>query len=360
MREKRLGRVLEILEQEDLHACLLRNMDNIFYLTGFRGSEGTLLVTKGDVVLLTDSRYTTYAREVTSGCIVMETRGKDQTLESLFQRYGITRAGFDGYHTVYQVYQAWKDGSPGIDFVPLSGSIESIRRCKEPEEILAVRRAVSIATDAFAAIFEIIAPGRTEKEIAGELDCTMRRLGADSPSFETIVASGPRAALPHGQPTDRALQAGETVIIDFGCQVGGYCSDETVTVSVGKPSKEMREIGDIVRDAKEKGLQTVRVGLPVQELDMVVRGFVEERGYGEFFRHGTGHGVGIAVHEAPAVTMKTEGLLEENMIITIEPGIYIPNVGGVRLEDMVLVTEEGGEVLTRLRKDLIETQGGLS
>ncbi len=352
MKEQRLSRVLEIIEQKDLHSCVFKGMDNIFYLTGFRGSEGTVLVTRGDVVVLTDSRYITHARDVAEGCTVLETRGKDNLLGTLFERYGITRTGFDSYHTVYQTYHNWRENSPAVEFVPLSNDIEAIRRCKDAEEILAVKKAISIATEAFTRVLEKIVPGRTEKEIANELDYAMRCFGADAPSFETIVASGPRAALPHARPTDKALTAGEEVIIDFGCLVDGYSSDETCTVPLGEMSSEIREIYDIVRDAKQKGIQAVRSGLPVQELDMIVRGFIEDKGYGDFFRHGTGHGVGIAVHEAPAITLNVEGLLEENMIITIEPGIYIPHVGGVRLEDMVLVTETGGEVLTKLRKDL--------
>jgi Xaa-Pro aminopeptidase len=354
MKEIRLRRVHEILEQKDLHACIFKGMDNIFYLTGFRGSEGTAIVTRGDAVLLTDSRYTTYAREAADGCTVIETKGKDQGLPDVLLRYGIKRAGFDSHHTTYQVYAFLKETAPDLELIPLGSDVEGIRRCKEPDEILAVRKAIAIATDAFAATVEKIAAGRTEKEISAELDYAMMRLGADHPSFDTIVASGFRAALPHGQPTDRVLTSGEPVIVDFGCQVDGYCSDETVTLTVGRPSDRITEICGVVREALEKGCRAVRAGLAINELDMTVRGFVEDKGYGEFFRHGTGHGVGIAVHEAPAVTTKTEGLLEANMIITVEPGVYIPAFGGVRLESMVLVTESGGEVLTRLKKDLIE------
>ena len=359
MREKRISRVVEILERQELHACIIKGMENIFYLTGFRGSEGTAVVTRGDVLLVVDSRYITYAREAAKGCVVLETKGKDGTMESLFQRYGITRTGFDSHHTTFETYRSLRDGSPSVEFVPLANDLESVRQCKEPEEVLALQKAISIATEAFTAVFEKIAPGRTEKAIANDLEYAMRSFGAEGASFETIVASGPRSALPHGQPTDKALKAGEVVIIDFGCRVDGYCSDETCTISLGKTSKQLQEIHDVVRDAKQKGLDAVRAGLPVRELDMIVRGFIEEKGYGEFFGHGTGHGVGIAVHEPPAVTNRGEGLLEEYMVITIEPGIYIPHVGGVRLEDMVLVKENGGEVLTRLRKDLFETQGGL-
>lgn len=329
-------------------------MDNIFYLTGFRGSEGTAVVTRGDVILVTDSRYTTYAKEVAEGCTVVETKGRDQVLPDVFQRYGIAKTGFDSSHVTFQLYRYWKSIAPGIDFVPLENDLEEIRRCKEPDEILAIKKAIKIATDAFAAVIERITEGRSEKEIAIDLDYTMLRLGADRPAFDTIVASGPRAALPHGQPTDKLLQAGEPVIIDYGCQVGGYCCDETVTLSVGKPGEQIREICDVVREAQERGCQAVKAGTPVKDIDMIVRGFIEEKGYGKYFGHGTGHGVGIAVHEAPAVTSKTDGPLEANMVVTIEPGIYIPDVGGVRLESMVLVTEHGSETLTHLKKDLIE------
>jgi Xaa-Pro aminopeptidase len=354
MKEKRVDRVHGILEQKDLHACLVKGMDNIFYLTGFRGTEGTVLITRGDVILVTDSRYTTYAQEAAEGCTIVETKGKDQSLPDLFRRYGLTRVGFDSCHVNYQVYRSWTSVAPEIDFVPLDGDIEAIRQCKEPAEILAIKKSISIARDAFAAIVPRIGAGRSEKEIAIDLDYTMLRLGGDRPSFDTIVASGPRAALPHGQPTDRLLQAGEPVIIDYGCQASGYCSDETVTLSVGKPDGRIREICDVVREALAVTCRAVRPGLPVQDLDMIARGFIEDKGYGEYFRHGTGHGVGIAIHEAPSITAKVEGLLEQNMVITIEPGIYIPNVGGVRLENMVLVTDKGGEILTHLKKDLIE------
>jgi Xaa-Pro aminopeptidase len=354
MRETRLHRVLQILENRDLHGCILKGMDNIFYLTGFRGSEGTVLVTRGDVILLTDSRYTTYANDVAQGCIVVETKGRDQGLADLTARYGLKKIGFDATHTNYQVYYSWKKAMDQVEFVPLDDDIEAIRRCKDAEEILAIRKAIDVSTNAFATIVERIRPGVTEREIAIDLDYTMQRLGAEKPSFDTIVASGPRAALPHGQPTDRILQAGEPLVIDFGAQVNGYCSDETVTVCVGKPERQIGDICTVVRDAKQKGVEAVRPGLPVRELDAIVRGYIEDKGYGDFFRHGTGHGVGIAVHEAPAITARVEGLLEEHMVLTIEPGIYLPNIGGVRLEDMVLVTGTGPEVLTRLRKDLIE------
>jgi Xaa-Pro aminopeptidase len=353
MREKRFSRILDTVNRLGLDACLLAGKENIYYLTGFTGSEGSLLVTRGDTVLMTDFRYITYAKEVTRGITVIETRPRDGTLSLLCGRYGIKKLGFDAYHLTYQAYQDLKETIPDIELVGVGNEIEGMRKCKEPEEIAIMREAIRIATEAFNYVYPKLEPGRTEKEIANDLDYAMRRLGADEPAFETIVASGPRAALPHAHPGERALQKDEVVIIDFGCRFEGYCSDETCTVIVGQVNGRMKEIYQLVDEARKKGIERVQAGIPVRDLDLVVRGFIEDAGYGEFFKHGTGHGVGIAVHETPAISPRTEGVLEENMVITVEPGIYLPNVGGVRLEDMVLVGRTGGEIMTHLRKDML-------
>ena len=209
MREKRISRVVEVLERQGLHACIIKGMDNIFYLTGFRGSEGTAVVTRGDVLLLVDSRYITYAREVAQGCVVIETKGKDGAMEGLFQRYGVTRTGFDSNHTTFEAYRSLREGSPSVEFVPVAKDLESVRQCKEPEEVLAIRKAISIATAAFTAVFEKIVPGRTEKAIASDLEYAMRSLGAEGASFETIVASGPRSRSPTDSRPTRPLRRGK-------------------------------------------------------------------------------------------------------------------------------------------------------
>jgi Xaa-Pro aminopeptidase len=353
MRDSRIEKILKIIGNNALDACVIRSMDNIYYLTGFRGSEGTLVITGGDVLLVTDFRYITHAHEVTKDVKIVEQRGRQNAISELCDQYGIKKMGFDSVHTTYQMYKRWTDTIQGVEFVPLEGEIEEIRKCKEPEEIEAIRKAIDISTNAFVEVFERIRPGKSEKEIAGDLDFTMRRMGADSPSFDTIVASGPRAALPHAVPTDREIKAGEAVIMDFGAQIDGYCSDETCTISVGEVNGKIREIHKVVKDAKDLALEKVKAGMSIKDLDMMVRGFIDEAGYGDYFRHGVGHGVGIAVHEAPAIISTGEGILEEDMVITIEPGIYLPNLGGVRLEDMVLITDNGSKVLTRLRKDLL-------
>jgi Xaa-Pro aminopeptidase len=353
MREKRIERVHKIIEEAGVDACAIRGMENIYYLTGFRGSEGTLIVTRGDVLLLTDFRYITYAKETTKNVQIVELRQRQKTLLDVCQRYEIRTLGFDSFHMDFNVYRAWQDMLGDIELAPLDHPIEEIRKIKEPDEIAAIVKSIGIATDAFNEVLGNIRPGCTEKEIANDLDYTMRRLGADGPSFQTIIASGARAALPHGEPSDKKIAEGESIIIDFGAQVNGYCSDETCTICVGTPDEKINEIGEIVHDALKIGLATMKAGMPIKELDTLVRGYIEDKGYGEFFRHGVGHGVGIAVHEAPTINSVSDGIFEENMIVTVEPGIYLPGVGGVRLEDMALITKEKAQVLSCIKKGII-------
>jgi len=353
VKQGRLEKVFNLIESKELDAFLIKGADNIFYLTGFRGSEATLIVTRGDVILLTDFRYITYAQEIAKDIIITEMNWKRNLIQEICDRYRIKKIGFDSIHTTYFMYGRWIESVKNVDFIPIDNEIEGIRIHKEPDEIDAVLKAVDIATKAFINVLEHICPGKTEIQIANELDYAMRMLGAECPSFDTIVASGARAALPHAVPTDKKINEGDAVIIDFGARLDGYCSDETCTVLIGEASAQLKEIYNVVNDARILGLEKVAPGASINELDMAVRGFIDNAGYGEYFRHGVGHGVGIAVHEPPVINSSSDGILEENMIITIEPGIYLPNVGGVRLEDMVLVTKNGSMVLTSVRKDML-------
>ena len=354
MREKRIEKVHNIIHEKGLDACIIRGMDNIFYLTGFKGSEGALVITKGDVLLITDFRYVTHAKEITKDVKIVELMGKKNVLSEICEQYVIRHMGFDSCNTTYNIYNTWKAAVRSTEFVPLGNEIEEIRQCKEPDEIDAIRKAVNIATNAFIEVFEKICPDKTEKEIADELEYTMRRMGADCPSFDTIVASGARAALPHAVPTNRKIKEGETVIIDFGSRVNGYCSDETCTILVGEVNGKIKDIFKTVNDARKLALEKAKAGMSIKDLDMIVRGFIDDAGYGKFFGHGTGHGVGVAVHEAPSINSTGKGILEENMVITIEPGIYLPALGGVRLEDMLLITDSGAKVLTHIRKEMLQ------
>ncbi len=353
MKQGRIDKVFNLIENTGLDAFLIKGADNIFYLSGFRGSEATLIVTRGDVILLTDFRYITYARDIAQGIIIEEVSWKKNLLEEICGRYSIKKIGFDCINTTYSMYNRWRETVKNVDFIPIEDEIERIRTHKEPDEIDTILKAVDIATKAFIDVLERICPGKTEKQIANEIDYAMQTLGAEGPSFDTIVASGTRAALPHAVPTDKEINDGDAVIIDFGAMFEGYCSDETCTVLIGETNSKLKDIYKIVNDARILGLERVMPGASIKELDSVVRSFINDAGYGEYFRHGVGHGVGIAVHEPPAINGSSEGILEENMIITIEPGIYLPNVGGVRLEDMLLVTKNGSKVLTSIRKDIL-------
>lgn len=350
---KRRDKVLNIMDNMGLDGCVIKGMDNIFYLTGFKGSEATLLITRGEVFLLTDFRYITYARETIKDAQVYEIKRDKDVLYNLCEKLEIKRLGFDGAHITYNLYERFKNSLKGIELIPLKDEIEDIRKCKEACEIDLILEAIEIATNAFKEIFEEIRPGKTEKEIALNLNHTMERLGADKPSFDTIVASGERSALPHAVPTEKKISNGEPVIIDFGVQKNGYCSDETCTILIGDVNGKISEIYKIVNDARSLGIEKARPGMPVKELDMIVRGYIEKAGYGKYFGHGTGHGIGVAVHEAPAINTASDGILEENMVITIEPGIYIPHIGGVRLEDMVFIGSRDARVLTKIRKDML-------
>ncbi len=353
MREKRVSRVRAIVEDMGMDGCVLRGPDNVFYLTGFRGSEGTLLVTGRSLFLITDFRYVTYAREATEGVEIVELKDRKNPLAELCNDLAVKRLGFDGTHTPFSLYERWKETMKDVELLPLREEIEEIRRCKEAGEIGTIRKAVAIATRAMEDTLKALRPGMRERDVCNELEYRLKGLGAEGPSFPTIVAAGPRAALPHAEPSDRIIGEGETVIMDFGAKVDGYCSDETCTVVLGDVPGEILRIHGVVNDARKRGVEAVRPGLKAKEIDAIVRGIIEEAGYGRFFGHGTGHGVGIAVHEAPSVNSSGEMVLEENMVLTVEPGIYIPDVGGVRLEDLVLVTADGGEILTGIPKDMI-------
>jgi len=350
---KRREKVISIMENMGLDGCIIKGMDNIFYLTGFRGSEATLLISRGEVFLLTDFRYITYAKETVKDAQVYEIKKDKDVLRELCMMLEIKRLGFDSAHITYNMYERIKNSLKDVEFLPLNEEIEDIRKCKDADEIEVMLEAIEIATNAFKEIFEEIRPGKTEKEIARTLDYTMERLGADKPSFDTIVASGERTALPHAKPTEKKLLAGEPVIIDFGVQKDGYCSDETCTILLGEVNGKISEIYKVVNDARALGIEKAKPGMPIKELDMIVRGYIEKTGYGMYFGHGTGHGIGIAVHETPSINTTSPGILEENMVITIEPGIYIPHIGGVRLEDMVFIGATNVKVLTKIRKDLL-------
>jgi Xaa-Pro aminopeptidase len=253
----------------------------------------------------------------------------------------------------YQTYQDWSKAFADVELLPTSGILEKIRMYKDENEVSVIQEALRIAEDAFAHILGYIRPGVRELDIALELEFFMRKQGASGSAFEMIVASGPRGALPHGRATERVIQAGEMVTMDFGAVYQGYNSDITRTVSVGEPDPKMKEIYEIVLRAQKAGVEALRPGVTGQEADAVTRDIIREAGYGDAYGHSAGHGLGLEVHELPNLSPTSPFVLEPGMLVTMEPGIYISGLGGVRIEDDVLITAEGHEVLNRSTKELL-------
>lgn len=345
------------------HALAEKNLDGVFiaapeqssstnvrYLSGFTGSSAYLLITPADAWLLTDFRYVEQARiEAPEYAVVRHSR-VGETLADLIKAHKIWRLGFESDKVSVRLFESWQDVVPVI-WRPLDRLIERLRLIKSADEIVLLRQAAKIAGESLMVVLATL-EGRSEIDVAWHLEQEMRQRGADSLGFSTIVASGPRGALPHGHPTERIISSGDLVTIDFGAQYQGYKSDETVTVAVGSISPEQRRLWDLVALAQQAGIAAVRPGATSGDVDLAARSIIEDAGYGDQFGHGTGHGVGLDVHEDPYASpnpaLKT--VLEPGMTLTVEPGIYVPGLGGVRLEDTLVVTENGHERLTMVSK----------
>jgi Xaa-Pro aminopeptidase len=333
-------------------AVLVTRLPNVRYLSGFTGSNGTLVLTPDGGAFLTDGRYGDQAarevpdldRVVSSGPLVSE-------LPACIERLGVRRVAFEVDGLTYRTHADLT--AAGVDLVPTSGEVERLRWAKDPEEISLIGAAQSIADDAFEVISAKLMTGVTERETALELDVTMRRLGAEALAFDTIVAFGESAAEPHHHPTVRALRPGDVVKMDFGCVVDGYHSDMTRTVAFGEPTSRLRDVYELVRLAQRAGVEAVRQGATGAEVDHASRAVIEDAGFGDAFTHGLGHGVGLEIHEGPSLRPAGDDVLPVGAVVTVEPGVYLEGLGGVRIEDMVEVTEEGCRVIPRTTKDLV-------
>lgn len=344
----------KIIRRSKVDAILFLSLENIGYLCGFTGSDGALIVTGQERTFLTDSRYEEQARGEIQKAAVKKYRHKIEGLTQFLRALRIKRLGFESNAMTYEDYRKLQEKLTRVSFIPLAQEITKLRLRKGPEELEKIRRAIHIASVSFTDTLSRIRTGARERSVADFLECRMKRWGGDKMAFDTIVASGPRAALPHGAASAKRLQKRDTVVIDFGTRYRGYHSDETKTLILGQPDAEKRKVYEIVRRAQEKALKTIRPGVSFRQIDAAAREVISRAGYGKFFGHGTGHGVGLAIHEAPSISPQGRGVAEEGMVFTVEPGIYIPGWGGVRLEDMVWVTGRGCEKLTVLSKDLEE------
>jgi len=337
-----------------LSAFLVTSGDNRRYLSGFTGSSGAVVITRERAWLLTDFRYLEQARDQAPGFeIVRYERGLLEAVGDLLAREGCQTLGFEKEHVSFLFYQQMETKLK-VSLVGTEGWVEKIRRSKNAREIDLIERAVEIADRVFLEVRDLIHEGVAESELALEIDYRLRKMGAEGSSFETIVASGPRSSRPHATRSARRLRKGDLVVIDFGAVYQGYCSDITRTVCIGPASSRQREVYGLVLAAQEKALETARPGMSAHDLDRVSREVIKEAGYGKAFGHGLGHGVGLAVHEAPRVAPSSDTVLEPGMVFSVEPGIYLPSWGGVRIEDLVVMEEDGVRVLTRSTKELLE------
>jgi Xaa-Pro aminopeptidase len=349
----RISRLRALLRRSGAEAFLILDLKNIRYLTGFSGSDGALLVGPGRPVLLVDGRYTTQAGEQAPGARVILYREKTSGIaEALSAVGGIEQVGFEPAVMTVELLSALRGKMKKVRWKPLQAELGAIRAVKDHGEIELIGRAIRIAAAALRSTLQRVRPGVCERDIALELEYAMRQGGAETPSFDTIVASGPNSALPHARPGARKIRKGDFVVIDYGAVYCGYRSDETCTVAVGRGRRRHEKIYAVVKEAHDRALEAVRPGVACRDVDGAARDVIEKAGYGPCFPHGTGHGVGLDVHEAPRISALSGSILEEGMVVTIEPGIYLPGFGGVRIEDMVLVEKGGARVLTKFSKEL--------
>ncbi len=349
----RIENVQNKLTDYGVDALLVTNMYNVRYLANFTGTTGLIVVTKDEAYFVTDFRYTEQAAEQAKGFTIVQNEGLIYNeVANIVKEDQMEQLGFEEENITYATYQKINDMIP-CELVPTSGIVEKLREVKSEEEIEIIQKAVNIAEKAYNYILGFIKPGMTEIEVANELDFYMRNLGATGVSFDTIVASGVRSAMPHGVASNKVIEEGDMVTIDFGCYYEGYASDMTRTFAVGDPGEKLKEIYAIVQEANRRVTEVAKAGMTGAELDAVARDYITEKGYGEQFGHTTGHGLGLEVHEGPSISYRNEDKLVENNIVTNEPGIYIAGLGGVRIEDDLVIKEDGNVNLMTSQKDLI-------
>lgn len=343
----------EILEEVD--AVLLTSPHNLRYFSGFCGGEGVCIIGKSFRVLFVDSRYTVEAKRDAKDFEVTEFQGGkllDMIKTTLIEN-GVKTIGFEDSEMSVSQYNSYREKLAEIEFTGLGTRLNRLRMIKTETELENLRYAEKIGDMAFNAVLPMIKVGVSEIEIAAEIEYQMRKLGASGTSFDTIVVSGLKSAMPHGKPDSKKIENGDFVTMDFGCVYNGYCSDMTRTVVVEKASEEQIKIYNTVLAAQIKGLETIRAGISGKDADSIARSVIESAGYGKYFGHSLGHGVGLLIHELPNLSPMSDIILEENMVVTCEPGIYIEEIGGVRIEDMVVVKNGGIENLTSSTKELV-------
>ena len=350
--KKRIIKLWRLLDAAT-DGMLITSPENVRYLCGFSGTEGAILLTRREGFFLTDGRYTTQAREQVKQLAVITFRQKYRELGRLIKKLRVMTLGFEARHlTVAELQDLEKETRPAI-LKPCADVLDRLRLVKDAAEIVLLRKAACIASQSLQEVLPLIRPGVREMDVACEIEYRLKKNGGAGPAFQLIVASGHRAALPHGVASLKKIAAGEMVVIDYGTMYRGYYSDETCTVFAGRPTARQKKIYGIVREAHDRAIAAVRPGKTLKMIDAAARGYIEKQGFKRYFNHGTGHGLGLAVHEPPRVSWLADGNVESGMVLTIEPGIYIPGWGGVRIEDTVVVRDRGCEIITPSDKRLL-------
>jgi Xaa-Pro aminopeptidase len=352
---ERALKLASMFKELDIDTFLVTKRENLRYISGFSGSTGVCIVrSDGSGAFITDPRYDVQAANEVNGFAVIVTR--EPALHEASKRlldYGAKSVGIEAASITALTKSELAGLLPGVKLVETDRAIEKLRSVKDDAEIALIRRAAQIADSALTAVLPSIRVGVRELDIAIELEYQMRKLGAEKPGFDTIVASGPRSAMAHGTATDRTITLGDPIVLDFGCFYRGYTSDMTRTVFVGNPSEEMRRIYEVVLSAQTNACRHLRSGMTGKEADALARSIIEDAGYGERFGHGLGHGVGLEVHEFPSLSPRNDSPLQPSAVVSVEPGIYLPDKGGVRIEDLVVLKPDGIENLTSSPKELI-------
>jgi Xaa-Pro aminopeptidase len=347
----RLTKLRAVLPEHNVDAILVSQPENRRYLSGFTGSSGWLIITAERAAIATDFRYYEQVAREAPGFELAKIQSRfSDLLPEVLADLGVRRLGFESQHVTVEQLNTLGKAVEDVEWLPLEGAVEKIRAVKDEAEISALRRSAALTDEAFAHLLEVIEPGMTEREAAWQIEAYMRSHGASKVAFDLIVAAGPNGALPHARPGDQAIQAGAPVVVDIGCILDGYCSDMTRTFCLGEPSPRYLEVWNVVLKAQEAAEAVIRAGMTGVAVDATARDVIVEAGYGDYFGHGLGHGVGLAVHEKPGAGRLSEDTLEAGMSLTVEPGIYLPGEFGVRIEDLVIIGTDGIEILTNTPK----------
>jgi Xaa-Pro aminopeptidase len=355
----RVWDLLKAIEHRGLDALFLLKQEtvakeNVRYISGFTGCSAYLLISKQRRVLLTDERYTEQAAaECPEFEVIGHDRKPEQKLREVLAPLKIRKLGYETQGLTVEQFNRLRDDVPGIEWIPTAGLLEDLRVVKSSEEIRCLEQAAELAAAGFKHILHLIEPGAREQDLALELEIYMRKNGAEAPAFDTILISGARSSLQHGMPSEKVIEAGDLVVMDFGAQHRGYRCDFTRTVAVGHVSRKQREIYDLVQRAQNRGLQLIKPGVSTGTVYKEVQDIIATAGYAEYSGRGIGHGVGLEIHEAPSIEANGAAELESGQVLTMEPGIYIPGWGGVRIEDTLVVEDRGCRPLAQIPKDLI-------